>query len=287
MILVTGATGNIGRELARELDARGAEFRVLFRDPARAAGLPGRAERFTGDLTDPATLAPAFVGASAVFLLVPGLATEPAAHAMAAARAAGVGRIVLLSAYTVLGDPMPAMGRWHHEREEMVRAAGVPATILRPGGFMTNCLEWRTTIDAGGYVPDPTGPGRWAPIDPADIAAAAAVVLTEDGHAGRAYALTGDEALTLAEQVAILGRALGRDLEVRPAATPEEAIAARYPRGAPRPLADAILEGFARMRADTTGFRTTAVRDLLGRPPATFAAWCTRHAGLFRPVASP
>ncbi|MCX4098720.1 NAD(P)H-binding protein [Nocardia sp. alder85J] len=282
MILVTGATGNVGSALVRALDRRGVEVRILVREPARAADLPARARRVVADLTDPATLPPAFEGVDAAFLMIPGLAVAPAAAAVAAARRAGVRRLVLLSSFNVLGDPMPAMGRWHHERERIVRDSGISATILRPGGYMTNALEWVTAIRAGQPVLDPSGPGRYAPIDPADIAAVAALALTEDGHDGAEYVLTGDETFTAAEQVAVLAAALGRVIPVRTAATPEEAVRARYADGAPPALAEAILEGFTLMRADTTGLRTDTVATLLGRPPRTFADWCTRHAGRFR-----
>jgi uncharacterized protein YbjT (DUF2867 family) len=287
MLLVTGATGHIGRELARELDAKGAKFRILVRDPARAAGLPGRAERVIGDLDDPATLAPAFDGVDGLFLLVPGIGTAHTAHAVAAAQAAGVHRIVHLSSYAVIGDPMPAMGRWHHEREQVVRACGIPATILRPSGFMTNAFDWLPTICEGGFVLDPVGPGRTAPIDPADIAAVAALALTEDGHQGAEYALTGDELLTVTEQVRILAAATDRDIEVREVATPAEAVWFRYPGGAPQALADALIEGLTLMRADTAGFRTDTVQRLLGRKPRTFADWCARNASAFPAVTGP
>src|SRR5690348_3150397 len=135
MVLVTGATGHVGRELVRELDERGADFRVLTRDAGRAAGPPGRV--VVGDLGAPATLAPAFDGVERLFLLVPGIGLEHTEHAIAAARTAGVRQIVHLSSYAVLGDPVPAMGRWHRERERLIRAAGIPATFLRPCGFMT------------------------------------------------------------------------------------------------------------------------------------------------------
>jgi uncharacterized protein YbjT (DUF2867 family) len=281
MLLVTGATGHIGRELARELDAKGAKFRVLVRDPARAAGLPERAERVIGNLGQSATLAPAFDGVDGLFLLVPGIGTDHAAHALAAAQAVGLRHIVHLSSYAVIGDPMPAMGRWHHEREQMVRASGIPATILRPSGFMTNALDWLPTIREAGYVMDPVGPGRAAPIDPADIAAVAALVLTEDGHQGAEYALTGDQLLTVTEQVRILAAAIGHNIEVREVATPAEAVRFRYPNGAPQALADALTEGLTLMRADTAGFRTDTVKQLLGRSPRTFTDWCARNASAF------
>jgi uncharacterized protein YbjT (DUF2867 family) len=282
MLLVTGATGNVGRELAAELDARGADVRLLVRDPARAAGLPESAERVVGDLDDPATLPRAFEGADALFLLTPGIRLDHTTAAVAAARDAGVRRIVHLSSFAVVGDPMPAMGRWHHQREEVIRASGIPATFLRPGGFMTNALDWLPTIHEGGYVLDPIGPGRFAPIDPADIAAVATLALTEDGHLGQEYVITGEELFTVAEQVRILAAAAGRDIEVRDVATPEEAVKSRFPNGAPPALAAAIAEGFAAMRADTDGFRTDTARLLLGRPLRTFSEWCARNADAFR-----
>jgi uncharacterized protein YbjT (DUF2867 family) len=281
MILVTGATGHVGRELVRQLDDIGAACRVLVRDPARAAGLPERAERATADLDDQATLDLAFAGVDRLFLLVPGIGLEHTEHAVAAARAAGVRHVVYLSSYAVIGNPIPAMGRWHHQREQLIRAAGLPATFLRPCGFMTNALDWLPTIRSEGYVLDPVGPGRAGVIDPADIAAVAARALTEDGHQGREYLLTGGEALTVAEQVRILAAAAGRDIATRPVATAAEAVRSRYPHGAPPALAEALIEGLALMRADTAGVLSDTVRRVLGRPPRTFADWCATNAGAF------
>lgn len=281
-ILVTGATGNVGRELVRALAAAHAPVRALVRDPARAADLGDGAELVVADLTEPESLRPAFAGVDRLFLLTQGTGTDQAAHAVAAAQKAGVRRIVLLSSINVIGDPVPAMGRWHHEREQLVLGSGIPATILRPSGFMTNALEWAPSIRAGGYVLDPTGPGRFSLIDPADIAGVAAVALLEDGHEGRIYLPTGDDVRTTAEHVHILAQALGREIEVRTAATAEDAIRARYANGAPPALAAALLEAVTAMRADTTGVRTDDVDRLLGRSPLTFAHWCARHLADFR-----
>jgi uncharacterized protein YbjT (DUF2867 family) len=284
MILATGATGRIGRELVRELDASGATFRILVRHPERAADLPKSAQRVVGDLDDPATLGPALAGVDRVFLLVPGIGTAHVRAMVRAATTADVRHMVLLSSYNVMGDPAPAMGRWHLEREAIVKASGIPFTILRPGGFMTNALEWAEPIRAGQGVVDPTGPGRYAPIDPADIAAVATVVLTDDGHQGREYYLTGAETFTIAEQVGIIAATVGHPIEVQLTATSEEAVRSRYPNGAPAALAAALIEGLELMRRDTTGFRTDTVESLLGRPPRTFADWCLRNKDAFRPA---
>ena len=292
MILVTGATGNVGRELVRALGDAGERIRVLVRDPARAqaAGLCDAASVrgskgvviAVADLTEPASLKAAFDGVDRLFLLTQGTGTDQAANAVAAAKAAGVRRMVLLSSVNVIGDPVPAMGRWHHAREQLVLASGIPATILRPSGFMTNALEWAPTIREGGYVLDPTGPGRFSLIDPADIADVAALALLEPGHEGAIYALTGDEVRTTAEHVRILADVLGRAIEVRTAVTAEDAIRARYANGAPPALAAALLEAITAMRADTDGFRTDVVERLLGRSPRAFEPWCARHAKAFQ-----
>jgi uncharacterized protein YbjT (DUF2867 family) len=285
MILITGATGNIGRHLVRDLDARGVDLRILVRDPARSIGMAERVERAVGDLGVPATLAPAFEGVEKLFLLTQGTGTDQAGNAIAAARAAGVGHVVFISSYSVLTEPLPAMARWHHARETLVRSSGIPATILRPTGFMTNTFEWLPTIAEASFVIDAVGPGRLAPVDPADIAAVAAHVLTTPGHEGKAYAPTGGESFTIAEQVHILAAAIGRPLEVRVAGSPDEIVRSRFPNGASPELAAAIIEGFRLMREDTVGFRTEAVHDLLGREPGTFAAWCACNAAVFQRAA--
>ncbi|WP_327141005.1 NAD(P)H-binding protein [Nocardia sp. NBC_01327] len=281
MILLTGATGNIGRELTRQLATAGVEYRILVRDPARASDLPAQAQRYVGDLDDPAALTTALDGVTALFLLVPGVGIDHTRHAVKSAREAGVGRIVLLSSFHAAGDPVPAMGRWHREREQLVQAGGIPATILRPGSLMSNALEWAPAVRTGAPILDPSGPGRFAPVDPADIAAVAARILTEPQHRPATHALTGAESLTCAEQVAILARILGRTLEIRDAGTPEEAVRARFPNGAPPALAAAIVQSFTQMRSDTVGLRTDTVTELLGRPPRTFAQWCEAHRDAF------
>jgi uncharacterized protein YbjT (DUF2867 family) len=286
MVLVTGATGHVGRELVRELVRRGEKVRILVRDPARADDLPAVAERVVGDLQDRSSLEVAFEGAKRLFLLVPGIGHDGAVNALAAAADAGLAHIVYLSSYAVALEPMPAMGRWHHEREQLIRASGIPATFVRPCGFMSNVMDWLPTLRAGGYVLDPVGPGKAALIDPADIADVAALALTEDGHAGASYTLTGDDPLTVAQQAAVLAAATGIEIEIREVQTTEEVVRFRYPQGVPSELAAALVEGLQQMRADTEGFCTDTVRRLLGRPPRSFADWCNRNAATFRNATS-
>jgi uncharacterized protein YbjT (DUF2867 family) len=281
VILVSGATGNVGREVVRELSATNSKFRLMVRDPARLVRSSDAAEVVVADWDAPETLNAAFEGVDSLFLMVPGIAIDHVATAMRLVKSAGLTRVVLLSSFNVLGDPMPAMGRWHHQREQLVVSSGISFTILRPGGYMTNAFEWLRTMREGGYVLDPIGPGRIALIDPADIGAVAALALSERSHEGERYTLTGDEPLTVTEQVALLGQAIGREIDVRTVDAPEDAIRFRYPDGAPPALANALIEGLTLMRDDTAGFRTDTISRLLGRRPRKFADWCERNAGRF------
>jgi uncharacterized protein YbjT (DUF2867 family) len=282
MILVTGSTGHVGREVVRQLLQRGEKVRALIHDRAKAGQLPAEAEIIVGELENPRSMRDACEGCSAMFLLAPGIDIAGVEAALGAARQTGIDRLVYLSSYAVGIVPMPAMGQWHQRREALIRAASVPATFLRPCGFMTNTLDWLPTLREGGYVLDPVGPGRAALIDPADIASVATVALTEDGHQGEAYTLTGSQSLTVAEQVAVIASATGRKIVVRDVASPEEAVKFRYPNGAPPALAAALVEGLKLMRADTEGLRTDAVLKLTGRPPRLFTDWCAANAEIFR-----
>lgn len=282
MILITGASGHVGRELVAQLAHSGEPIRALVRDPARAENLPRAAELVVGDLSDLATLPPALEGVDRLFVLFPGIDHAPVGHLLTAARTAGVERLTYLSSYAVGIEPLPAMGRFHHEREQLIASHDIPATVLRPAGFMTNTLDWLATLRSDGFVLDPVGPGRAALIDPADIAAVAAATLLDGRHVGATYTLTGDEPLTVREQAHILEQAVGRPIPVREVASPEEAVRFRYPDGAPPALAAAIVQGLRQMRADTEGFLTHDVERLLGRAPRSFADWCRRHADAFR-----
>ncbi len=284
MIVVTGATGHVGTELVSQLVERGENVRALVRDIAKATRLPAATDVVVGDLTDISSLLQAYRGADSLFLLVPGIDHEAARTALAAAEQARIGRIVYLSSYAVGVTPLPPMGRWHHEREELIRASKIAATFLRPGGFTTNTFDWMQTFRESGYVLDPTGPGRAALIDPADIAAVAVAALIEEDHVGKAYTLTGPEALTVAEQVTTISEVIGMEIPVREVASPEEVVRFRYPNGAPPSLAAALVEGLRAMRADTQGLVTTTVQDVVRRPPRSFRQWCEANADTLRGI---
>ncbi|MEU7140253.1 NAD(P)H-binding protein [Nocardia sp. NPDC046473] len=286
MILVTGATGTVGRTLIEQLRTAGERVRATSRQPA-AAHLPADVEVVRADLGDPTQLAAAMRGVDRVFLLStgPAIPQHDAIVARAAAEA-GVARLVKLSSGRTgddtATDPIPT---WHRAGEQSVRASGVPWTIVRPLGFMSNALHWADTIRAHGAVYAPYGQGRIAVIDPRDIAAVAAVALTADGHDGQVYTLSGPQALSPGEQTAVLGEVLGRSLEFVEVA-PEQAHQAIVEHGVPAELADAIMALRATALAAFTSVVHDTVERLTGVPPRTFRQWAVDHAAEFRSAAA-
>jgi uncharacterized protein YbjT (DUF2867 family) len=189
MILVTGATGNVGSELTRALAANGNPVRVLARQPGQAS-FPAGVQVAAGDLEDLDSLAPALDGVSKVFLLG-GFAT---AGVLRRIRTAGAEHVVLLTSRCVIGgNPQNAVTRMWLDAEAAVRDSGPGWTILRPSSFHSNALRWLPQLREGDVVRAPWPAVPTAAIDPADIAAVASVVLTEPGDAGAALALSGGE----------------------------------------------------------------------------------------------
>ncbi len=212
MIVVTGATGNVGRSLVSQLVAEGQPVRGLTRDPDRAA-LPAGAEAVRADFADPAALAALFAGATGLFINLSAVG-EHTPVVLAAAIPAGVRRVVMLSSDAVDDDPDEAnpLVAHHIAPERAVMASGSQWTLLRPNGFAVNSFQWAPQIRAGDVVRAPFAGARSAPIHEADIAAVAVRALVDDGHHTAIYLLTGPEAFSNAEQVGIIGAALGRDL---------------------------------------------------------------------------
>ncbi|MFF0494079.1 NAD(P)H-binding protein [Nocardia sp. NPDC004068] len=281
MILVTGATGTVGRAVVERLCARGVPVRATTRRPA-AAHLPDAAEVVRVDLDEPDTLIPALTGVDRVFAVADGpLIPRHDAALAKAASAAGVAHIVKLSSGRVADetadDPIP---RWHREGERAIRESRLAWTMLRPLGFMSNALHWAHSIREHGTVRAPFGQGRIAVVDPADIAAVAVRALTEPGHDGRAYLLSGPEALTPQDQTRILGEVLGRTLRYIET-TPADARDALLAAGLSVEMADAVMALRAGALESFTARVVPTVEEITGHPPHTFADWATQHRAEF------
>jgi uncharacterized protein YbjT (DUF2867 family) len=290
-VLVTGATGKTGRRLVPLLAARGAAVRAASRHPAR---LGGPAEQVAFDWFDETGYAAAVKGADAAYLVVPnpadpavGRRADPAAMVAALLRAAAdaaVRRVVLLSAFGVDrapdDDPLRRV-------ERAVEASGLPSTVLRPGAFMQNFSEphW-SGLDAQIRERDefalPGGPARISYLSADDIAAVAAVALTEAGHEGRGYALTGPEGLTHAEVAAHLSAAAGRP--IRYVEIGAEPIRRTVLAGGATPEhADYVATLFVTsLSSGALGVVTDDVRAVTGRAPTTFASFAAGAADAWR-----
>jgi uncharacterized protein YbjT (DUF2867 family) len=280
MILVTGATGNIGRELVPQLLARGASVRVVTRDAAKTASLDRTVERVVGDLHDRDTARRAVAGIDGMFVL--GFIADPTRTAdrmlIEEAKGAGVKHIAKIS---TIGTAQNAIGEGHMAQERLIEESGIGWTMLRCGMFMSNALQWVPSVKREGAVYSPFGDGKVAPISPGDIAAvAAAALLAPEGHAGQIYNLTGGEIVSVAQQVAILGEVLGRPLRFV-AITPEAAGEGMRKNGMPEFLVAGLVELARVVRAGSAATVSDDVRRVLGRDPESFRAWCTRHKAAF------
>ncbi|WP_033344318.1 NAD(P)H-binding protein [Catenuloplanes japonicus] len=268
MILVTGATGTIGRHVVELLLGRGIPVRAMTRSPERVVAADGL-EVVAADFEDPASLRRAAAGVSGVMLIT--APQEPTArHDIAmidAARDAGVERVVKLSAIGT-GERYAGgvIGEWHLHGKDALRDSGLGWTILRPSVFASNMLWWASAIANGAPIADTVDGARQGVVDPRDVSAAAAAALTGDGHGKAVYTLTGPEPISVGEQALVLGEVLGTDVHVETAPPPDAAWAA----------------GIAWSRDGRNAVVTGDVARLLGRPPASFRAWAEDHRDAFR-----
>jgi uncharacterized protein YbjT (DUF2867 family) len=273
MILVTGATGNAGGAVVRALVERGEPVRALVREGRE---LPAGVQPAVGDLNRPETLVPHLDGVSAAFLLS---GYDGLEDTLAAMRRAGVERVVLLSSSAApSGDLTNAVARYHILSERAVRESGMAWTFLQPNSFMANTLRWLPQLRAGDVVRLPFANVRVAPIDPDDLGAVAATALTEAGHEGRSYRLSGPESLLPEEQVAILARVLGRDLRFE--AQSDDEARAEMSAAMPAEYVDAFMSFFADGTLDESQVLPT-VAEVAGRPPRSFEQWATAHRAAF------
>jgi len=289
MILITGATGNIGGEVVRQLAATGERVRAMARDPFRA-DVPDGAEVVRADFDDVSSLEHAVAGARAVFLATAGPDIPRHDTAMlAAAAAADVAKVVKLSAIgtTVAGEPngpdgqIPVkIGTLHRPGEEAIRASGAAWTVLRPSEYASNTLRWAQAIRAGAPVPNMTGSGAQGVVDPRDVAAVAAAVLISPAGDGRVLTLTGPEALSVPDEARLLSLALGRPVETTDVPL-DVARRQMLDSGMDPAFVQVAIEGRAFIAAGRNATVTDHVERVLGRPPRTFATWAADHLKAF------
>jgi uncharacterized protein YbjT (DUF2867 family) len=280
MILITGATGNVGRELIPLLLEAGEPLRVLVRDERKVTHLHPGVERAVGDLDKPDTLMKAAKGVDRIFLVT--YETRQDVNVLTAAKEAGVQHIVKLSTLEAT-DHKIQVGKWHYEREELIRLCGVDWTFLRPGMFMSNSIAWWSdSIRGQGSVFFPGGKkGRVAPVDPRDVAKVAAVALTQPGHHGQAYELTGPELFTIGEMVGVISRVLQKPIQY----TNIPPIAAKLfmlKTGMDKTLVNALMEMLGTLRRNEGAILTDTFQCVTGAPPRTFEEWCREHINAFQ-----
>jgi uncharacterized protein YbjT (DUF2867 family) len=280
MYLVIGATGNVGAELVKQLLDMGQDVRALVRDASRAELLPEGASFAVGDLEDPASLTAAAHGVDAVFFMQLAPIPAQAQAFIDSVRTAGVRRVVVLSSVGTRLHPAPTIGAFIAARDDVFRASDLDVTYIYANGLMSNAQWWAPTIRESGQVIDATEPGKIGVVDPHDVAAVAVIALTEPGHVGHGYFVTGPEALSPSELTSILSDVLGRDLEFV-ASTPEEEARRSIERGTAPQMAAArqnLDELFALSRA---GIITDDVHNLTGNAPRSFRTWAQNHAATF------
>lgn len=271
MIVVTGATGNVGRPLVTTLAAAGETVTAVSRGEA---ALPEGVSHVRADVAEPESLKPAFEGASRLFLLTrdPELDVEPV---LTLAKAAGIEQVVLLSSQRTVTRFDASQNHF----ENAVTASGLEWTILRPGGFHSNAYLWAEQIRTARAVAAPFGDVGLPIVDPADIAAVAAKALIENGHAGQAYTITGPALVTPREQAAAIAEAIAEPIRFTEL-TRDEAFA-MFTRFWPAEVVEGTLDVLGNPNAaeqEVSG----DVERLLGRPATPFAAWAKQNGAAFR-----
>jgi uncharacterized protein YbjT (DUF2867 family) len=284
MILITGASGNVGKEVLKQAAASGAKVRAAFQTANKAATAPSGVEIATLDYNQPETLRAALKGVDKVFLVGPPAQNLVALErkAVDAIKQAGGAHIVKLSA---TGGRAAIFPRQHAESEDYIKSSGVPYTFLRPNGFMQNLVNYNApTINAQNAFYGCQGEGKVSHVDNRDVAAVAVKALTEDGHRGKTYTLTGSRALSNAELAQILSDDLGRD--IRYVDLPVEQFKqALVGAGLPEWNANALIDLQQLYRNGGASAVTNDVEQLLGRKPRSFEQFSRDYASVFQVAA--
>ncbi|HLK56920.1 MAG TPA: SDR family oxidoreductase [Chthonomonadaceae bacterium] len=282
MILVMGASGNIGKELVKELKARGAEFKAGYRSAEQVAEAKQNGiSAVRLDYMQPDTLEAALEGIAKVFLVSPPTPHlgEGEINVIAMAQQMEVQHIVYLSVWRA--EDGFIFGRPHYESEQHLRKSGLEYTFLRPNGFMQNMLGNAATMKAQGAFYMPAGEARVSEIDVRDIARVAAVTLTSEGHEKQTYALSGPEALTEAEKAQRLSEALHRPISYIP--IPEEQWkAALLGAGVPEWNVDGLIDLHRFYQTGNFEEVTPWVETLTGKAPTSYRQFVQDYAGAFQ-----
>ncbi|AHH99825.1 NAD(P)H-binding protein [Kutzneria viridogrisea] len=270
MIFVTGATGNVGRQVVEQLVARGEQVRGLSRTPEKA-NLP-ESVQVVADLAAPGALD----GVDRIFLGLFGLAPVP--EQLDVIKRAGVRHVVFLSSSSVLG-PDNAIARHHREAEQAIIDSGLDWTFVRPGGFMANALQWAPSVRAERVVRAPYPGFVSSPTHEKDIAAVAVAALVGDGHRGAAHELTGPEALSYLDMVHLLGTAIGED--VRFEEQTEQQAREAMGQFVPAEIVDSLMSIY---HVDDPAFSHVlpTITEVTGRPALTFRQWAADHVADYR-----
>ncbi|MFN7975484.1 MAG: SDR family oxidoreductase [Acidobacteriota bacterium] len=280
MILVTGASGTVGREVVSALAAAGAPVRAASR---KGGAGPAGTESVAMDFGNPESIRRGLDGVDKVFLALGGVPNqaELESNVVRAARQAGVKHLVKLS---VLGADSEgfSFAKLHRGIERAIESSGVPYTLLRPNGFMQNFVTFMgATIKGEGAIYQPAGMARISHVDVRDIAAVAAAALTSSGHEGKAYAITGPEALSYDDAAAMLTEALGKT--VKYVDVPEAGYREGLLKwGIPADAADALIDLNRYYKTGNMAVVTTTVKDVTGHAPMSFSRFARDHAAALR-----
>ena len=281
MIAVTGATGNIGKPLVELLAKAGAKVRAVAHSPEKAKGLP--AEIVKGDLSDVKSLEAAFKGAKKVFVLAPAspdLAKQEK-NAFAAAKAAGVEHVVLLSvAGADKGSPVK-LAQWHAEAEEALKASGLKWTILQPNYFQQNLLMQGASIAKDGAFYANLKQGKIAMVDVRDIAAVAAKALTSSGHEGKIHYISGPRALSFDEVAATLSKTLGKPVKYVDVPN-EDFRKSLVGAGIPEWFATDFMNLYDAFSKNYGSAVASTVKDVTGAAAKDFDSFAAEHKSAFR-----
>ena len=263
MILITGASGNVGREVLKQTAQTGAKIRAAYQDVGKV-NAPSGIEVATVDFGQPETLKVALQGVDRVFLVRPPTARLPSLEqkAVDVIKHSNIQQLVKLSA---MGGRDATFPRQHAESEDYILSTGIPYTFLRPNGFMQNLINYSVgTINAQNAFYGSEGDGKISHIDIRDIAAVAAKILSEDGHVGKAYTLTGPESLSNAQIAEMLSDLLDRKINFVNLA-PEQLKQALLAAGVPEWNANALIDLQRFYREGKAATTTQDVEWILGR----------------------